>query len=115
MSSEFNLRREKHDTNNNTKINLHVNISKIKDRNLKAGKIFTILTKTLLQDLQNEVCTSLKKIYVDTNRRVELNHRRRSDSPITCTIKTSLKKVRIEGVVFMKKLLICLYYLSIFS
>lgn len=43
-------------------------------------------------DFRKEVCDTLKKIYADTHDQMKMEHQR-SESPITCTIKSSLKKV----------------------
>lgn len=42
---------------------------------------------------RNDACTSLRSVCEEAKRKLDVENRQRSDSPITCTIKTSLKKV----------------------
>ncbi|XP_065219076.1 schwannomin-interacting protein 1-like isoform X2 [Planococcus citri] len=48
-------------------------------------------------DIRDEVRTTLKKLYNDSYRKMELERFHRPASPITCTIRTSLKKVGVES------------------
>lgn len=68
------------DNNNNTNAN-------------RSTQYEDLPSKQWSADFRDEMCTALKKVYNDTYRRMELERFRRPASPITCTIKTSLKKV----------------------
>ncbi len=80
-NSQFN------DTNNNLDSNYNV----VRDESNRTNVNLDVTRWS--SDLRDEVCAALKKVYTETCRKTDTDYRQRSDSPITCTIKSSLKKV----------------------
>lgn len=89
FSSKLTETQNQCDKNNNKKINTKISTNLEIRKETSLPNIQEDPTRWL-QAFQNEVCTSLKKVYSNTNKQ-RLN---RSNSPITSSIKSSLKKVK---------------------
>lgn len=83
---------DKYNNNNNTKYHICNTEDKENTEDMNRTNI-NWNTNHWSSTIHHDVCASMKKVYEGTKRRMETDHRQRSNSPITCTIKTSLKKV----------------------
>ena len=89
FSSKLTETQNQCDKNNNKKIDTKISTNLEIRKETSLPNIQEYPTRWL-QALPNDVCTSLKKVYSNTNKQ-RLN---RSNSPITRSIKSSLKKVK---------------------